>query len=230
MKETTAKDEGKRLLPPYLPYTTLDTFFNNVKIAIPSRIDRSVLPNMSGTMQGQLLAALDFLNLINSEEVPTDRLKAYIRASGEERQHLLKDILVSSYQFLYDNFDLKRATMSQLIERFSGIGTSGSTTRKCITFFLKAAADAGIELSPHFSNKKRGGRISGSKNKRKVSRDAAPNPIHDKGHVDPQGNRGDPSIDKLLLSKFPEFDPSWPDDVKSKWFDGFSRLMDEFKR
>jgi hypothetical protein len=28
-----------------------------------------------------------------------------------------------------------------------------------------------------------------------------------------------------LLSKFPNFDPGWPDDVKLKWFDAFDRLM-----
>jgi hypothetical protein len=34
---------------------------------------------------------------------------------------------------------------------------------------------------------------------------------------------------KLLLSKFPAFDPSWPDDVISRWFDAFRDLMGEFK-
>jgi hypothetical protein len=29
----------------------------------------------------------------------------------------------------------------------------------------------------------------------------------------------------LLLAKFPEFDPAWPDEVKLKWFDAFDRLM-----
>jgi hypothetical protein len=28
-----------------------------------------------------------------------------------------------------------------------------------------------------------------------------------------------------LLSKFPQFDPAWPDEVKLKWFDAFDRLM-----
>jgi hypothetical protein len=29
----------------------------------------------------------------------------------------------------------------------------------------------------------------------------------------------------MLLSKFPELDPAWPDDVKAKWFDSFKELM-----
>lgn len=28
-----------------------------------------------------------------------------------------------------------------------------------------------------------------------------------------------------LLTKFPQFDPAWSDDVKLKWFDAFDRLM-----
>jgi hypothetical protein len=42
----------------------------------------------------------------------------------------------------------------------------------------------------------------------------------------PKGNDG--STDEWaerLLSKFPEFDPGWADDVKLKWFDAFDRLM-----
>lgn len=30
---------------------------------------------------------------------------------------------------------------------------------------------------------------------------------------------------EMLLAKFPQFDPSWTDDVKLKWFDAFDRLM-----
>lgn len=37
-------------------------------------------------------------------------------------------------------------------------------------------------------------------------------------------------LDKLLLSKFPSFDPAWPDEVKIKWFDGFNELMAQFKK
>jgi hypothetical protein len=30
---------------------------------------------------------------------------------------------------------------------------------------------------------------------------------------------------EMLLAKFPEFDPNWPDPLKTKWFEGFERLM-----
>jgi hypothetical protein len=43
-----------------------------------------------------------------------------------------------------------------------------------------------------------------------------------------QQNANSPSVNawaEQLLSKFPEFDPTWPDEVKMKWFDAFDRLM-----
>jgi hypothetical protein len=30
---------------------------------------------------------------------------------------------------------------------------------------------------------------------------------------------------ELLLAKFPQFDPAWPDELKAKWFDGYERLL-----
>jgi len=33
------------------------------------------------------------------------------------------------------------------------------------------------------------------------------------------------SWDKMLLTKFPTFDPDWSDDVKLKWFTAFDELM-----
>jgi len=28
-----------------------------------------------------------------------------------------------------------------------------------------------------------------------------------------------------LLEKFPTFDPTWPDEIKAKWFEGYERLL-----
>lgn len=51
-----------------------------------------------------------------------------------------------------------------------------------------------------------------------------PDPRADKGK-DNSARRADPNWAEQLLAKFPQFDPAWPDDVKSKWFDAFDRLM-----
>jgi hypothetical protein len=58
----------------------------------------------------------------------------------------------------------------------------------------------------------------------------ADTPLENNPPVDP--NVKPPSVHKLdgglvemLLSKFPQFDPAWPDEVKLKWFDAFDRLL-----
>lgn len=38
--------------------------------------------------------------------------------------------------------------------------------------------------------------------------------------------RVDTPLEKLLLSKFPSFDPVWTSEVQVKWFDGFNKLLD----
>jgi len=104
---------------------------------------------------------------------------------------------------------------------------TGNTTRKCIAFFIKAAEDAGLELSTHIK-KPRGRRPSITKNRRKAVLPQAKQSF-DAEKTEPHPGE-EMSLDKLLLSKFPSFDPEWSDEVKAKWFDGFSRLMDEFKK
>jgi hypothetical protein len=35
---------------------------------------------------------------------------------------------------------------------------------------------------------------------------------------------------QILAEKFPAFDPNWPGEVQAKWFEGFNKLMDQFKK
>jgi Family of unknown function (DUF5343) len=220
----------KKAIPPYLPHKTLVTFLQSMKVAVPARIDRSLMRSMSGGMQSQLMGALEYLQLINAENgAPTDKLTQLVRSEGAERQRILKDILTACYGFIFKgDFDLTRATSHQLTEAFISIGTSGDTTRKCVAFFMSIAKEAGFTLSPHF--KKSRGRVPGiSKNKQK--------PIHDKTVREAEKERkalenppAEMAWEQLLLSKFPSFDPTWPDEVKTKWFDGFNDLMTKFKK
>src|SRR6185503_20577029 len=91
--------------------------------------------------------------------------------------------------------------------------------RKVIAFFTGAAAEAGIELSPHLKVRATGGpRRPRGKGKRKAEPKVetpppAPPPAA------PQDMRA------ALLAKFPDFNPDWPDDLKTKWFEGFERFM-----
>ena len=181
------------------------------------------MKSMSGGMQSALMLALAYLDLINPDTgAITEKLNRFVHSEGADKQRVLQEILTAAYPFIFkDGFQLERATTSQLEERFKDSGLSGDTLRKSVTFFLKAATDAGLKVSPHIKGV-RASRAGVARQKRSVpekseisiSKEPAP------------AQSEEVSWEKALLSKFPSFDPAWPDDVKSKWFDDFKALME----
>jgi hypothetical protein len=208
-------------VPPYVPYRTMKTFVESLKIAMPSRIDRSVMPSMSGAVQSQLNAALKYLGLVSDKGLPAEALVKLANSEGLERQKALREIVKAGYSFLFVGFDLQRATTRQLEEEFGKVGAGGQTVRKCIAFFMAIAKDADIALSPHIKP------FQGTSRSPRSRRTASG--VNGSGNPDESGGQplaeGNVSWSQLLLSKFPSFDPAWPDDVKTKWFDAFEKLM-----
>jgi hypothetical protein len=238
----STKDSPKKL-PPYVPYKTLINFLESLKIALPQRIDRSLMASMSGSLQGQLMLALEYLDLITDTGVPTEKLNRLVHSEDAEYQRELREIITSSYRFLFeDGLQLDRATASQLRERFDQTGAKGDTLDRCLRFFMSIAGAAGIELSPHV--KKVRIRVSqllkpGRGIKRKIEQEelptakstASPPPQeYRESESVPLAKPEEVSLEKILLSKFPSFDPAWPEEVQKKWFDGFDKLMDKIKK
>lgn len=221
------KEESKKMVPPYLPYKTLLTFLDRLKAGIPARIDRSVVATFSGMVQGQLFTTLRYLQLMNDSGVPDAKLEQLVASEGDERKKILNGIIKTSYPFLFsDGVEIKRTTMQQLQELFDEAGASGGTTRKCIAFFIAAAKDAGLELSSYLGRARATSpRGAGTKGKKGI--EGKPN-----GLASPEGGelKEGSSWQELLLSKFPDFDPTWPDEVKTKWFEGMNKVMEEFKK
>jgi hypothetical protein len=87
-------------------------------------------------------------------------------------------MIQSSYGFAFDrSFGLETATSNQAQEIFEKTGASGETVRRCIAFFLAAAKDGGITVSPYI--KPHGRRRSASRKKggpHPKSPQAAPSP------------------------------------------------------
>jgi hypothetical protein len=207
-------------VPPYVPYRSFRNFIESLKQGIPARIDRSVMASMSGALQSQLTACLRYLELITSASHPTPVLPRLVNSEGPEHAKVLRDIITKSYPFLFTHFDIKTATPRMLEEQFANAGASGGTIDKCVNFFLAAAKEAGVELSPHLkSNRQR------IQRRPRGPRDPSV-PIANGSDVDESAGSGQMvTWAQMLLSKFPSFDPSWPDDVKTKWFDAFDKLM-----
>lgn len=217
---TETKETEKRSLPPYVSYRTFKSFIESLRVAMPGRIDRSLMGTMSGAIQSQVLSSLGYLDLISPKGIPKEKLNRLVNSEGPDRQKVLKEVLSNSYPFMSESgFDLERATSRQLEEQFAKLGASGDTIRKGVAFFISAAKDAALSLSPFFAKKSKVGRKTTLRTKSKTKE-------RKRTDEDLETQQSEQiSWSQLLLSKFPSFDPAWPDDVKSKWFDAFGELM-----
>lgn len=216
----TSRQKG---LPPYLSYRTFRSFLDSVSVGgVPNRIDRSMMASMSGSNQALLVSAIRYLGLASEKGVSTPELESLVNAEGKQRQEIWRRILSRAYSSLFNSkINLERATTQELSEVFAKEGVSSADTiRKCVTFFSLAAKDAGVKLSPHI--KPYAGRPQRSRRSRvqaSEQREIAYEP------TTVVGSNNEGSSDwQMLLSKFPDFDPAWPEDVRKNWFDGFQTL------
>jgi hypothetical protein len=222
--KTVSAVPERAAVPPYVPYRTLKNFLENLKASIPSRIDRSVMGSMSGATQSQLAASLKYLGLTSDKGLPTERLAKVVNSEGPERQKNLREMVTQAYPFLFKGFDLQRATTRQLEEEFGRAGAGGQTIQKCMAFFMSIAKESEISLSPHIRPFQ--GASRAPRQKRATSPGAGVAERDPETFVQSSGSTdGNLSWAQLLLSKFPSFDPAWPDEVKTKWFDAFDKLM-----
>jgi hypothetical protein len=226
-------DKDEKIIPPYVSYKTLINFLDNLKSqAIPTRLDRSVkiFQSMSGAVQGQLKLALTYLNLITENGDTTSALEKLVHSEGIQREQTLKDVLIPAYPFIFENgLELDRATHRQLEECFSSKGATGDTLRKCIAFFLNAAKDAGIKLSPHFK-KVRSQRLGATKPKRTLQQKSTVTvqepTISPKVAMPPL----DTALEKMILAKMPDFNPDWSEEAQKSWLDAINKLIDRFQK
>lgn len=135
--------------PPYTSFRTFKTFIEDLRDqGVPSRIDRSVLTRFSGAVGTQLMHALRFLDLIDGSGQPTPRLRELVNAAGEEHwRRTFLEILRRQYAPMFA-IDLEAATPSQFNETFrKAFPAADAVVQKCVTFFLYAASDAGVNIS-----------------------------------------------------------------------------------
>ncbi len=220
-------NKSRRHLPPYLSYRTFRNFIEGLQKGIPARLDRRYWgERLSGSNGNYIIATLRFLGLIDAGSIPTSRLRNLVSAKDEQRTELLKEMTSEAYGFLHDgSFDPQTATYAQLQEVFQDrFPSTGDTGRKCIKFFVALASDSGIPLSQFIIERFRTAhRSTGTKptTKRTTNRTS-------RNLIIPQNLKKVPfrtSWDEMLLTKFPTFDPAWPDEVKLKWFEAFDQLL-----
>jgi len=228
---TVETDQTTKTQLPIISYKTLRSFFERLRVAsIPPRIDKTIMATMSGAGQSQMMIALRALGLIDRQGTPTESLKAMVDALGGEgyKSELLK-VLKSAYPSLFSSeMNLGSTTPGHLKEAFVAIGLQGESARKAMAFFLYAAKDAGIALSPHLAHAKgfRTARVRSS-TRRTAGRTSRNGFDHDEDNEEDPADALPSSMrwTQALLSKFPKFDPAWPTETQGKWFQTFEKLM-----
>lgn len=154
---------------PRFPYPSFQTLLNQLErmegeASIPPRIDRSFLSGSEGT-KTQIMVAMKVFGLINQSGAPTDRLTELVN-NPKQRPSLIRRIVEEFYPKQIE-LGQNKASQSHLEEAFEPL--TGSTRRKAVAFYLKAAKYAGLPVSPNFKTPRERGRPKGAKTRRRKS-------------------------------------------------------------
>jgi len=214
---------GTTSTPVYVPYATFLSAIDALKrdgIPGTGKIDKSLWDSQSGAIQGQLLLAFRFLGLIDEHNRVLPALPPLVEAGPDERKPIIKKLIEASYAKLL-TLDLNTISQGQLDEALRGYGVGGSTLARAVRFFVKACQETGIPISKRVSDKVRGGQTGPRKRRAPSNGKHAEDPI-----TPPVPPIQQPAAwESQLLAKFPEFNPAWPEQLQTKWFEGFERLM-----
>lgn len=216
-------NEKRKRLPPYISYKTYRSFLDGLQQdGIPERIDRDYWKDrLSGSSGTQLMTALRFLVLIDADSVPTARLKSLLYARGSQKADLLKQIIAEAYGFLSGAVNPQAGSYAQMEAAFHRtFQLAGDVSRKCIKFYIAIAGEAGLVLSSSITNRVRSTRNGTSTGiiPRKKNAKIVPVPLVErKVELLPDSMLED----KLLITKFPSFDPTWKEEVQISWFKAY---------
>ncbi len=172
-------------IAPYIPFKTLTGFVSNLKNhAVPPLIDHSLLQTMSGSMRGQLLSTLRYLNLIDLNNAVNEPLIKMVKAyKTDSYGEVLHEILRKAYHDIFENVNLESGTSQTLIDAFRKHGNvDGQMLDKAIRFFLTALDECSVKYSPYFKIKK--ARKPTQRKKKKTKLDGENNGEDSKGGED----------------------------------------------
>ena len=156
-----------RGIPPYIGWATWNRLTRLMKTFVPPRLDRSYFNSLgfSGTQYSQAIRAFLFLRLMDESKKPTETLRQLVMGTDEVRKSTLKSVIEKAYQPFFLSPGPQDATLGDLESFLRGQGAKG-VVDKCATFFLAAAKESDIQLSPQLAGefgRKTGRRVKGRK-------------------------------------------------------------------
>lgn len=140
-------------IPPYIGWTTWNRLTERMKTFMPPRLDRSYFDSLSfsATQYSQAMRALRFLGLMDETKKPVEKLRQLVMGTAEERKVVLRGIIEEAYKPFFDRPGPQNATFGDLELFLRSKGARG-VVDKCATFFLSAAKETGITLSPQLAH------------------------------------------------------------------------------
>src|SRR5438094_6293332 len=119
-----------RRMPPYLPFKSFLSALDQLAQAVPNMIVKEVFPSHSGLLQGQVISALKFFDLIDEHGAPKgNKLERLALEDTDQRRASLRLLLKSGYAEVI-KLDLGKITPSQLDTAFGAYGVTGDTKKK----------------------------------------------------------------------------------------------------
>ncbi len=178
------------------------------------------------------MTALKVLKLTDNEGRPSDELELLVHAEGDARRALLRQVLERFYTPIFE-LELSRASRGQFHEAFRSFGTKEGVLTKCEAFFIRAAQDAGVELSRHILAGRHGAsrsRTSPAAGRPRGSAAQVPAPDRKVAQLGSESLAPAQSarleLADRILAKYPDFDPAWEPSVQARWLDGMTRLYE----
>ena len=217
-------EKVKNKIPPYVSFKTFQTFLEFLSEGMPNRIDRSVwLNKFSGSNGTQIMTAIKFFDLIDKDGAPNDDFKNLVSRDLDLQKKIFRKLLYKYYSPIF-NLDLTSATKAQLRESFRSFGTKEGVIVKCESFFIQAAKYSNIMLSSHILARRHNTNVS-EKTKSKATKSQADFVLeNNKKNLETNIN-----LARMILDKYPDFDPNWNDDVKKSWIDSLTKLYESLK-
>lgn len=145
-------------VPPQVSFKTVSNAIADFKVkgVLPPKIDKRLWPNYSNTVATQLVATMKFLDLIDDAGVPTPYLHGLMEHHGTEQWASTLELVVRAAYSPVMDIELDKVHGSHLRDKFKDVfGLEGDQQRKAIAFFLFAARDAGMKLSPYLKLRER---------------------------------------------------------------------------
>jgi Family of unknown function (DUF5343) len=146
-----------KVTPAYLAYETVRNFVASLhSTAMPDHIGKGLMPNLSGGTKSHMLAALRFLNLIETDGTPTEGMRRLVMSfGGDQWSSSLGDVLNAAYAPILDGLSVASTTDEKLLKAFKDkTSLDGSVLRRSVRFFIKAMRDAKVTLSPHLGKRR----------------------------------------------------------------------------